>query len=85
MPSGSVPLTVFTLMLKSPNVFRNLGLLESILSGNAALVYLFIVVSKLASFRRRNMVSDGRPLASAPRGSSLKELQKMASMLGGYP
>ena len=79
-----MPLTVFTLLLKSPNVFRILGLLESILSGNAALEYLSMV-SKLASFRRRDTVSDGRPLASAPRGSSLKELQKVASMLREYP
>ena len=85
MPSGSVPLTMFTLLLKLPNVFRILGLLESILSGDAALVYLFVMVSKLTSFRRRNMVSDGRPLASVPRGSSLKELQKVASMLRDYP
>lgn len=75
MLSGSLPLAVYTLLLKLPNVFRILGLLESILVESAALVYLFIMLSKLASFRHRNMVSDGRQIASATLGLRLKQLQ----------
>lgn len=75
MLSGSVPLAVVTLLLKLPNVFRILGLLGSVLAGGAALVYLFIMLSKLASFRHRNMVSGGRQIAAATLGLRLKELQ----------
>ena len=75
MLSGSVPLTVLTLLSKLPNVFRILGLLESILAGSAALVYLFIMLSKLGAFRNKNMVSDRRQIASATLGLRLKELQ----------
>lgn len=75
MLSGSVPLAVLTLLLKLSNVFRILGLLESILAGSAALVYLFIMLSKLASFRHKNMVSDVGLIASATLGLRPKELQ----------
>lgn len=75
MLSGSVPFAVLTLLLKLPNVFRILGLLDSILAGSAALVYLFVMLSKVASFRHRNMVSDGHQIASATLGLRLKELQ----------
>lgn len=75
MLSGSLPLAVLTLLLNLPNVFRILGLLESKLAGSAALVYLFIMLSKSASIRHRNTESDGRQIASATLGLRLKELQ----------
>lgn len=75
MLSGSVPCAVLTLLLKLPNVFRILGLLGSILAGSAALLYLFIMLSKLASFCHKNMVSDGGQIASATLGLRPKELQ----------
>lgn len=67
MPSGIVPLTVSTLLLSVPNALRTAGCLGSMPAGYAALVYLFIVVSKLVPVRQRNMVSVGLPLESAPR------------------
>lgn len=59
MPSRSVLLKVSTLLLKAPNAIRMFGVLGSMPAANAALVYLFIVLSKIAPFCQRIVVSPG--------------------------
>lgn len=49
------------LLLKAPKASRIAGVLGSMPVGNAALVYLFIVLSKGDPFCQRNMVSAGLP------------------------
>ena len=46
MPSNNVPLEVSRILLKEPNAFKIDGRLGSMPAGNAALVYMFITVSK---------------------------------------
>ena len=75
VPPVNVLLTVSPLLLKAPNTLRIPGYLGSMPPVNAALIYSFMVVSKLAPFRQRNTVSAGWPSASAPRGLSLRESQ----------
>ena len=61
MPSGAVSLKKFALLLKRLMAFRIAGFLGSIPAGNGALVYLFIMLSNLASFRQRNILSTEWP------------------------
>ena len=65
MLSDNVPLKVSTLLLKELNAFKIDGSLGSMPAGNAALVYMFIMLSNKAPFCQRNMVSAGRPRTSA--------------------
>ena len=64
MASGTVPFKMSILLLKVANVFRIAGYLGSMPTGNAAVMYLFIVTSKAAPFSQRNKVSVGRSLKS---------------------
>ena len=75
VPGDNVLLTVSPLLLKAPNTLRIPGALGSMPPVNAALIYSFMVVSKVAPFRQRNTVSAGWPSESAPRGLSLREFQ----------
>ena len=75
MPSGTVPFMVFALLLEVVNILTIAGNLGSMAAGNPAVMYLFIVASKVAPFSQMNMVSVGRSLKSVSCHKGLRGLQ----------
>ena len=59
MSSGDVLLKMPMLLLKAPNVFSVAGTLGSMAPGNGALIYLFIVLSKVTLFCQREIGQHG--------------------------
>lgn len=84
MRPGTVPLELFVLLIEASVALRIAGFLGSIPAAKSALVYLFMMVSKGAPFRQRNMVRVAWPSGPAPREMSLKNIMKIASILKSY-